>query len=155
MVSQTEGIGRSSTRVFIRRTAMQTHYEKSHIKNTESKTKYHSNSRETYMRYNTMKTRRLKSLSPTITPATIPFTPRWGKSYHLFLNCKKLSKNSCREASAATANTIKNIDTNFTQKFQTQKHHNTQFNDKLSTISIHGLIRLDWGWMKKKKILFF
>lgn len=156
MVSQTEGIGRSSTRVFIGRTAMHTHYKKSQIKKTESKTEHHSNSRETYMRYNTMKTRRLKSRSPTITPATIPFTPRWGKSYHLLLNCKKLSKNSCKEVSAATANTIKNINTNFTQKFQTQQWHITQFNSKLNTIitTWYDKIRLRMNEGKKYDFYF-
>jgi hypothetical protein len=30
---------------------------------------------ETYIRYNTIKTRRLNSSSPTMTPATIPLAP--------------------------------------------------------------------------------
>lgn len=64
--------------------------------------------RETYILYNTMKTRRLKSSSPTITPA-IPLAARCGKSYHLLLNCRKLSRNSCREVSAATAKHNRNI----------------------------------------------
>ncbi|CAK9315481.1 unnamed protein product [Citrullus colocynthis] len=32
-----------------------------------------------------------------MTPATIPFTPRCGKSYHLLLNLRKLSRNSSKE----------------------------------------------------------
>lgn len=50
-----------------------------------------------------MKTRRHNSNSPTMTPATIPFAPRCGKSYHLLLNFRKLSRNSCKEISLATA----------------------------------------------------
>lgn len=112
----------------------------------------------THILYKTMKTRRHNSSSPTITPATIPLTPWKGKSYHLLLNSRKLSKKSCNDASLATvinqdnSHEHKNVET---QETKAKIGYSMTLPPKLSRIElkqpcelsiekIHHSLRLHW-----------
>lgn len=69
-----------------------------------------------------MKTRLHSSNSPTITPATIPWAPRCGKSYHLLLNFKKLSRKAFKDPSVATA-VEGHLKNNKSSKEAIKQHH--------------------------------